>query len=776
MATNESQMDPPRIKLRYRTYKTGFKNAVRNDKPKKIQRLTERMVQLHKLRTLAHQFAKYCQLRSYEEKVQAPSIFNRNKDDGWTAYYSAIAQPESRLINPIKDWYADFAKDLNIDKTEFKNMSDQYNSHTAGQSVSLCKRHVSQEYQKHVFHFVRVHFRDEIMKRESKDERKILWSCVDAISNALVNASASEDVLQELQTMSMKYNVLFQKFLVDHLETQTFKAFVNAEQRNDMISQLCDDDDDDDISVKITIEEYEAWHKCMWYMNNQIETLNLTRPADKQVRVRCWIPLVNGIYPKHAHLYVKPLIHLLGENYATWKNTVTGVHGVWETVIKKKILDGPKSFAVRKSDGSKEKYVFARQIATDGYSGLSLLFVHPHDYDAHVQRTIRMGKASQEMQAMSLEQQAEVKKQKKAIQKQKAKANAIRQKANKKAYEEEKKKAKLNGYSLPRAGIPYFNSLDPAVVVSKHHIYIDSGHYGHDMISEHFESTGTKTNRKQLKMVAEQRHRLHVIGTKRKHQLQRTRERECRLDAAQCDERQRLNAESRYANKSTRFLEYCKALNMYASVVSRNDPQYNSWHSYQGLRTYGLKKRYESNLMTSIAEKFGDPKDNLVIIGDYSATHRPAMKGTIPAFVVGFGRLLKRSGYDVAWIDEYNTSKLYNKTNQEGEPATVEVHRPVGINDKDKNMYRRRWMNGKTRKRLDITELAVDKTVSRELHAIKLFKTGSGMKAYCNRDTNAVLNFKNIVRHWLKYGKRPSEFCRGNVTTVPFPEPIIANA
>ncbi len=765
MAANESSMGSTTTKLRYKTYKTGFRNAVLNDKPARIQRLTERISHIHKLRILTHQFAKYCQLRSYEEQVRAPSIFKKPKDDGWTAYYSAIAQPESKLTGAVKRWYVDFSKDMNINKNEFKNLSNQYNSHTAAQSVSLCKRHVSQEYQKHIFHFVRVHFRDEILTRTSKDERKILWSCVDTISNALLNASISEDVLHELQTLSEKYNLPLRSFLETHLNSNAFRAFVSAEQRDELMTQFDDDEDDDGPSTTITVEEYETWHKCMWYMNNQIEALNLIRPVDKQVRVRCWIPLANGIAPKHANLYVKPLIDLLGDSYSEWKTKKTGVHGVWATIFKKKILNGPRTFVARHSDGSKEKYVFAGQVATDGYSGLSLLFVHPCDYDAHVQRTVIMARASQETQAMTQDERDELAKRKKAEKKRKEKEYATKRRVNKKAYEEEKKKAKLNGYNLPKAGIAYFNSLDPAFVVSKHHVYIDSGHYGHDMISEHFECDSPKAERQQYKMVAEQRHRLHAMGTKRKNQLCQARERRCRLDAAQCEEKRQLDAESRYANTSARFLEYCKALSRYTSTVSRNDPYYNSWHSYQGLRTYGLKQRYESNLVTSIINKFGKPEDNLVIIGDYSATYRPAMRGTMPAFVVGMARTLKKAGYNVAWIDEYNTSKLYNKTNKEGEQATVEVHRPVDSTDDKKELYKRQWTSGKKRKQLVIPELALDKRVSRTLHAIKLFNTDNELKAYCNRDTNAVLNFRNIVHYWLKHGKRPVEFCRGSVTS-----------
>lgn len=54
-----------------------------------------------------------------------------------------------------------------------------------------------------------------------------------------------------------------------------------------------------------------------------------------------------------------------------------------------------------------------------------------------------------------------------------------------------------------------------------------------------------------------------------------------------------------------------------------------------------------------------------------------------------------------------------------------------------------------------------DVMVSRELHAVKLVTAVNGLKACINRDTNAVLNMRTIVRHYLQYGERPYAFRRG---------------
>lgn len=774
-------MPPP---LRFKTFKTGYRNAVLDIESPRIQLLTERVSNIHEMRTLAHQFAKYTILRSYETGICVPSIFGKNKENGWSAYYSAIAQSITKMKEGfLKQCYMEFCADIHIDKNRFKNLGDQYNSHTAGQSASLCKRHVMQEYTEHVSYFVYAHFCDEIKKRETAEERKILWSCVNIVSDALIG-TASKNALADLRAASKKYGLPFVTFLNTHLKSEMFYAFVSAEQRDEMLSSSSDDDDDDDgVSVKATVEEYVQWHKAMWYMSTKIEALNETRLTTNnclgltddqlkkdQLKVRSLMPLVNGICPNHAHLYAKPLIMMLGDNLEAWKKSKTGIHEVWETLFKPSVLKGPKSFTVTNSDGSKERYKFANQVSTDGHSGLSLLFVHPHDYDRHIRNAKEKGEARQRTSRMTPEELAQHKKDVKLQQTQKAKERTLK----KKEYEQIRKKAKEEGRKLPKAGIPYFDTLDPNLVQAKRHVYIDSGHYGHDMIDQDFTCDGA--DRKSHKMVAEQRHRVHAMGTKRSKQIRHMREQRCGLDGAQCDERRQLDAESKYANQSIRFLNYCKAFWKYVSVVSVNDPTYNPWHSYQKLRTYGLRNRYESNLITSIVQKFGDPKNILVIIGDYSATHRPAMRGTVPAFVVGFARLLKRAGFSVAWIDEYNTSKLYHRTHLEGEQAKVEVSRPVDVKDKVVE-YRSRWERGKNKKQMIVPEHALVKKVSRKLHAVKLFKTEYGMKAFCNRDTNAVLNFKYIVQYWLEHGTRPSAYCRSNVNPLPLSslEPMIAS-
>jgi hypothetical protein len=82
-----------------------------------------------------------------------------------------------------------------------------------------------------------------------------------------------------------------------------------------------------------------------------------------------------------------------------------------------------------------------------------------------------------------------------------------------------KRERKVRGEKSPIGGIPYFDTLDPGLVRSKQGVYVDSGLGGHDMISDGFDIGGTKASKRATRFVAEQRRRLHKLGTARRRQL-----------------------------------------------------------------------------------------------------------------------------------------------------------------------------------------------------------------------------------------------------------------
>ena len=55
----------------------------------------------------------------------------------------------------------------------------------------------------------------------------------------------------------------------------------------------------------------------------------------------------------------------------------------------------------------------------------------------------------------------------------------------------------------------------------------------------------------------------------------------------------------------------------------------------------------------------------------------------------------------------------------------------------------------------------IDKETNKKIHSVLILKEKENVTGCINRDLNAVLNYKKIVRSYLENWKRPEKFCRG---------------
>ena len=116
-------------------------------------------------------------------------------------------------------------------------------------------------------------------------------------------------------------------------------------------------------------------------------------------------------------------------------------------------------------------------------------------------------------------------------------------------------------------------------------------------------------------------------------------------------------------------------------------------------------------------------KKKIVLLhGDYSRTSQ--MKGCIPAPNIGFKKILNKR-FEILEINEYNTSKLYNKTLKELTNVSIR-----------KNKHKR------------------------YLHEILTLKEDPERCIYVNRDKNACKNILNIGKEYLQIQTRRKEFTR----------------
>ena len=145
-------------------------------------------------------------------------------------------------------------------------------------------------------------------------------------------------------------------------------------------------------------------------------------------------------------------------------------------------------------------------------------------------------------------------------------------------------------------------------------------------------------------------------------------------------------------------------------------------------RRYARTKQSEDKLLNIIENKYLTEKEKdegkkiVLLYGDYSVG--TSMKGCYSTPNLGLKKLLSKR-FEIYDINEYKTSKLYNKTYKE-------------------------LKNVKIRKGKHV----------KSLHEILTLKEETEQRIFVNRDVNACKNILSIGLYYLKHGERPKEFIR----------------
>ncbi len=149
-------------------------------------------------------------------------------------------------------------------------------------------------------------------------------------------------------------------------------------------------------------------------------------------------------------------------------------------------------------------------------------------------------------------------------------------------------------------------------------------------------------------------------------------------------------------------------------------------------RRFVRTKQSESKLLNEIEntyltkDEIKNGKKIVILHGDYSRTTQ--MKGTIPTPNIGLKKVLLRK-FEIINVNEYNTSKLYNKTFQEMKNVKVKRNKHT-----------------------------------KYLHEILTPKEETKCRIFVNRDVNACKNILFLGKCYLSNQTRPEEF-KKNVKT-----------
>ena len=427
--------------------------------------------------------------------------------------------------------------------------------------------------------------------------------------------------------------------------------------------------------------------------------LELEKLGAKQFQ---FFPLRTNCIPKHIAIDTASIIRLyVTENQKKYLNDVEGSKSqIWNFFFK-------MNHRIFKN----KKYRFDHRIMTDGFS-ISLQMINQNFIEKEKEKKKRLKKArqqaretNQQLTREEIDYQREIKiaNQKIILKKRKDDFQKLSQ---------TEKQIIINSQNVidgvTYQPFEYINDLSQSKLLelkTKNLIYIDPGKKTLLMMLNDQGQYMRYTNRQRIKETKRRKYQQLLHNYREKQSILKI-ENEFQSNSKTCQ----------FVN----FLEYIKEkleLNrelsgLYEAVIFR---QYQ-WYSYMN------RKRSEDNLLNRIEKIYG--KDAKIVIGNWqSGSHQ--MKNFMSTPGISLKRKLNER-FEVFQIDEFRTSCLHHKTEQKCE-----------------NLY-----------------LPDRRGQPRKIHAVLTYQMENGRYGCINRDKNAVLNMRKIVRCHLEDLPRPLRYQR----------------
>jgi hypothetical protein len=191
---------------------------------------------------------------------------------------------------------------------------------------------------------------------------------------------------------------------------------------------------------------------------------------------------------------------------------------------------------------------------------------------------------------------------------------------------------------------------------------------------------------------------------------------------------------SEYNSKICKFDKFVKYIKVKNKINYLLIDHYSTYiHRKLKFNRYVNTQKSESKMIANFRNKYGDPKDVIVIMGDYDKEKN--MKGKEPTICKKLRKIFRKEKYNLYLINEFRTSKLCNKCSNENE-----------------NFLRRDSNDPKHKsKQILVWGLVRCKNVK--------------CKLIHNRDINACKNMLKITKSIFETGERPKEYCRQPVPT-----------
>jgi len=218
-----------------------------------------------------------------------------------------------------------------------------------------------------------------------------------------------------------------------------------------------------------------------------------------------------------------------------------------------------------------------------------------------------------------------------------------------------------------------------------------------------------------------------------------------------------------YNSKSCKMEEFKKY------VIKKNETNGKLFEKYEAKifrqlkwYTYINTQRSEANLIKKIKEVFGE--DCKIIMGDWSVPKQ--MKNFISTPMIGLKRRLAQA-FDIFNLDEYNTSKLNHKTEEESENLYLWVKNRnyeepdiKKINKVEPDKIKINKVEPNNVETSNHKKEQNKKYLFKKIHSILTYKMENNRLGCINRDLNSVYNMKKLVNYWFTNKERPINYTR----------------
>ena len=598
--------------------------------------------------------------------------------------------------------------------------------------------------------------------------------------NRFVNSyfkDTNEEIIKKetsIKNKSIKRKELYKelKEIKDDLINNTSLCIKHKEFIDKYRKEILPKDYKEDSDIQINPQKYM---KHMIFMNLEIEKLK-----KKQFQ---FFPLRNDLNLKYIPLDSAIVVDLLmkmekGVSKQKYNSNITNLkEEIWNSSFKlnHKIFK-PKC---------KKQYVFNHMIYTDGY-GVSVQFINKNNIEKENNKKLNMKKEKENIKEKCKNKtEDEIKLIKIEIKKEKEVKKLNEKIKNIKIKKEMKEKYKSNkNNKSENKEFKYINDLNDEEFneAYKNFIVIDPGKRDiYKMLQRTKNEEIDKVNNEVKKVnIPEKKVEINEIKSKRQIKRERKKKKEVietkkenkknkfvtysykqrlheigkvkmnkkikkyksKTDIEELEKK--LIGTCKKSNKIDEFKKYLKIkMEIYNSVVSlyeNSKSRKYKWYSYLN------KKRSEDNLMNKIKKEYG--MDVTIFIGDWS-NGSTQMKHFVSTPRIGLKRKLKKH-FKVYNLDEYKTSKMCYKTQEETKNLKVQIKKNTNKENKNKNKENKNKeeINKEEINKEDKNKKEINKEYIKKLHPVLTYRMKNNRIGCLNRDKNSCLNMLEIVETW----------------------------